>query len=154
MTYPVTFRVSGEVVLKPIKTIPIGYSVWGNNTPVAITLEDIMVCNEAGQELNDFEIGETSSGSGITAGIPGTGKCRNLVEVKKLKLQASMAVDSPWQYTSQYALRTAGRPAANWGWKGNRTKTIAPGEGLIVRNQLAYPVKFKLKNPLTGQYED
>ena len=127
------FRVSGGVTLVPQYNIPTGYSIFGNNTPVDITLGDMTVCNATtGVELDD--------------NASGSGRVRNTLAVMKLR-DGLCEVAGAMQYTTGgYANK-----GANWGWKSNKGVTIAAGEALIVQNESGMTLKFKLKEPVSQQ---
>ena len=122
-----TFRTSGEVKLQPITEIPVGFSVFGNNTPNDYVLDDITVCNLDGEELDDT-----------------TGKqCRNQIYVQKLS-------DGKLEVGTQMAFTTGGWAAnhltdrSKTCWRSNRNVSFKAGEALIVYNGNGVARKFKL----------
>ena len=99
----------------------------------SFTLGDITVCNATtGVELDD--------------NASGSGRVRNTLLVMKLN-EGRCEVGTAMSYTTGgYANK-----GANWGWKSNKSVTIAAGEALIVQNESGMTLKFKLKEPVAQQ---
>ena len=125
----VQFLVSGQVKLVPVLDIPAGWGIFGNNTPVDVTLGDIVLCNADGVEFDD-----TTAGSG---------RSRGKVKVYKMD-NASGNLANSYLYTSA---GYASKPAS-WGWGANKEVSVAAGEALVVYNGQGAAVKLQLPAPI------
>ena len=122
------FRVSGEVVLEPMYCIPGGrvYSIWGNNTPVDITLADIGVYGQDGTEYDGSDAAHKITG----------------LSVRKLK-NGALAMGTTWSYSTAAATGGGIRK-----WYTNGANEIKSGESVIFQNNSSN-VYFRLKSPIS-----
>ena len=126
-----TFRTAGAVKLTPITEIPLGFSIFGNNTPINYTIGDIQVCNLAGDELDDTQNADPALNK----------RCRNQIYVQKLK-DGKLETGTVMQFTTGgYANRED--PSKTF-WKANHNVSFNAGEALIVYNNNGVARKFKL----------
>ena len=139
MDTPVTFFVSGEVELVPGYLIAKGWTVYGNNTPVDLTLADIRVCNQYGKEFDNI-FPEDWKGPG-EYGEDADHYCGGDVKCCKLKSGTKCIVDATMSYTS----------FDDEGWGVRKTTPLKAGEALLFNNQMETPVFIKVKSPIPAK---
>lgn len=122
---PAKFRTSGGVILKPQINIPVGYSIYGNNTPVDMTLGDIKVTDLEGHEYDET--------------IDSSYKNRKLSVYKLMADQCVISMS--YDYTSKNGKK----------WDDYATESLKAGEALIVYNYNDAPCKFVLKDPIPAK---
>ena len=123
----VKFRVSGAVNVLPAYTCPAQWSVWGNNTPVAVDFKDVVLTDENGNAFDD-----------------NTNQSRNQVQVKILS-SAGVLTDDVYQYTT--------RQNKKW-CKGTTALTegefvLQPGDAFLINNTRSNVVNLKLPSPIS-----
>ena len=143
---PIKLRFSGEVEVAPMSfAIPYnadgtGYSIFGNFTPVAISIKDIRVLDS---NKNVFD--------GTTY------VSENKITINKIKGNTPVISDD-----TTYRFNSRLRSGVQVGWHNltEATKTLdasvklEPGEAVLVSNSQKDTVYFQLLNPITGNYEE
>ena len=140
---PVILRISGEVELIPGYSVPAGWSIFGNNTPVGMTLGDISLLNRYGKEFDNLDEDEWEESGKDPAdyGVEGDHIVYSGKFVFTKLRDGKCVVGDSLTYQSIGGVK----------WGKYATTPLAAGEAVLINNQQKVPVLLQLKSPVPAK---
>ena len=140
---PVVLRISGEVELLPGYSVPAGWSIYGNNTPVDMTLGDITVLNQYGKEFDNLDSDEWEEAGKDPAeyGVEGDHIIYSGKFIFTKLRDGKCVVGGSLGYQS----------IGNKKWGTYASTPLAAGEAVLINNQQGVPVLLQLKSPVPAE---